>query len=253
MAKYNTRNKRSSTKPHDEQRIWIIKNVRGGYIKTSKDSRWTITMNIGDATRFHKDSARNMILNCLPKGQEENWIIVSAKEARNLTMDDVSAQQREIRQDRIINSAETTHNVDVYSIIPERFRDGSFDWVGHESEVSAIRKDLLEYRQILLKLEMQNHREEIDLRHMIELGKKPNVVEGYRLLMRYRDNLILRRKIKNDIMRCDAMLSDESCHQSGEVLEKLRSIDNQKYNPRALPDLFKDEDFINRKGEDQND
>ena len=119
-------------------------------------------MNIGDATRFHKDSARNMILNCLPKGQEENWIIVSAKEARNLTMDDVSVQQREIRQDRIINSAETTHNVDVYSIIPERFRDGSFDWVGHESEVSAIRKDLLE------RLKIEARKENRSLNNYVE-------------------------------------------------------------------------------------
>ena len=204
-------------------------------------------MNLSDATRFHKDRAKNIILNCLPKGQEENWIVVAATEAKSLTMDDISVQQREIKQDRIINSAETTQNSDVYSIIPERFRDGTFDWVAHECEANSMKKDLLEYRQVLVKLETQNYREELDLRHMIELGKKPNVVEGYRLLMRYRESLILRRRIKNDIMRCDAMLLGEEAHESGEVLEKLRSIDNQKYNPRALPDLFKDEDFINRK------
>ena len=249
MAKYNRRTKHSSSKPHDEQRVWIVKNVHGGYFKASKDSRWTITMNLSDATRFHKDRATNIILNCLPKGQEENWIVVNVAEAKNLTMSDITLQQREIKQDRVINSAETTQNPDVYSIIPERFRDGTFDWVAHEREANSIKRDLLEYRQVLVKLEMQNYREELDLRHMIELGKKPNVVEGYRLLMRYRESLILRRRIKDDIMRCDAMLLGEEEHESGEVLEKLRKIDNQRYNPRALPDLFKDEDFVNRKEE----
>lgn len=250
MAKYNTRSKHSSSKSQsEEQRVWVIKNIHGGYFKSSKDSRWTITMKLSDATRFQKERAKNVILNCLPKGHENDWIVVNVVDAKNLTMDDISASRQELNQDRIIASAETTRNVDVYSIIPERFRDGSFDWVAHESEATSIKKDLLEYRQVLVKLEVQNYREEVDLRHMIELGRKPNVVEGYRLLMRYRENLILRRKIKNDIMRCDAMLLGEDAHESGEVLEKLRHIDNQKYNPRALPDLFKDEDFVKRKEE----
>ena len=250
MAKFDHHNKASARDPSYNERKWILVNAKGGYYKASSDRRWTITSNPREATKFQRDKAQNIILNSLPKDQQGSWFVIPINKLESRTLEeaenDKKTQQKELTQDIVINSAETSKNSDLYTIIPERFRN-DFDWVGYEADRINLKRDLEEYYQVLRKLEMQNHREEIDLYHKIELGKKPNAVEGYKLLMRFRECLITRRKIKNDILRCEAMLMDESSHQSGEVLRKLDSIDNQRYKPRALNDLFDDEDFTKRK------
>lgn len=251
MAKYNNHTKSISRDPTANDPVWVLSNIHGGYYRTSpRDSKWTITMDPRAATRFRKQSAKNIIANCLPKEQAKNWIVINeSKLNERLTLADVWEQTKETEQDLAISSTETSKNETIKEYIPERFRDGTFDWTAYEQDRLAMKRDVLEYRQILLKLEVQNHREEIDLRHKIELGKRPNVVDGYRLLMRYRDNLTLRRRIKNDLLRCEIMLLGDDLHECGEALSRLQAVDNQKYNPRALQDLFEDEDFIKRKDE----
>ena len=251
MGKIDHHTKAIARDSSGEERKWILANVRGGYYKTSPTSRWTITANPRDATRFTKEKAQNILTNSLPKDQAKNWIVILASKANKLTLDTVIDEQKQATQDIVISSAETSNNADLYTIIPERFRNGSFDWVAYEADRVNLRRDLQEYLQVLLKLEIQNHREEIDIRHKIELGKKPNVVEGYKLLMRYRENLVTRRRIKNDILRCQAMLENEDAHNSGEVLGKLDAIEKQRYNPRALKDLFDNESFVYKKDEEE--
>ena len=244
MGKYNHVSKKAQRDPGSEDRSWVLRHINGGYYKTSDNSRWVITTSIHDATKFTKEKANNILRYCISRDSASKWDILNI---HNLSMpvtlaDRYEREEREKEDSKI--AATPTISIEMDELIPERFRDGNFNWIKFATDLIDTRNDLIKYQSVLVKLEAKNHNEELDLRHKIELGRPGNVVEGYKLYKRLRETLITRRHIKNDMKRVEALLSAQDVFLSGEVVRTLNLIENQKYNPRALPELFEDEEDV---------
>lgn len=245
MGKYNHVSKHAQKDPGSEDRSWVLRNINGGYYKASEHSRWVITTNLRDATKFTKEKASNIIRYCMPKDAMSKWDVINLHtlSAGTLTLEDKIEREEKAKREAKIQSHKSS-DIDLNGLVPERFQDGTFNWLRYATDLVDVKNDLVKYQSALIRLEEKNHDEEMDLFHKIELGRAANVVEGYRLYKQLREVLITRRKIKNDLRRVEAMLSSQDLFLSGDVIRTLNQIENQKYNPRALPELFENEEGI---------
>lgn len=93
------------------------------------------------------------------------------------------------------------------------------------------KKDSLDELQSNLDLEQE------DLLHAIEV-KSVNVVDGYKLYKRLHDLRVERRKIKDDIKKIAQLNKVFESVDFPSLIAYLTMVDDQKYTPRKLTDLF---------------
>lgn len=220
---------------NNDDKVYVIKNIKGGYFKQNRNGRWSVEMKLNNATLFSESKARNIIANCIPKEQASDWAIIYSRYAKNTTLAD--------KEEMIKEAAESNMEYDkLKEQVPERFRDGyEFNWVEYMNEFNNILDDIKVYNKALIGLENYVHREYIDIRHKIELGKTMNASEGYNMYKRLREVLMERRKIKNDLMRTQAIV-EKLDKIPQDLIAKLYEVDTQHYTPRVLKDLFTEEE-----------
>ena len=84
----------------------------------------------------------------------------------------------------------------------------------------------------------------VDIQHSIEFYKY-NAAEGYKAYKMLRDKLIERREIKKQMQIITFMkskgITSDNLHA---VVDYIANLDNEKYCPRNMPELFKDEDIV---------
>ena len=84
----------------------------------------------------------------------------------------------------------------------------------------------------------------VDIQHSIEFYKY-NAAEGYKAYKMLRDKLIERREIKKQMQIITFMkskgITSDNLHA---VVDYIANLDNEKYTPRNMPELFKDEDIL---------
>ena len=84
----------------------------------------------------------------------------------------------------------------------------------------------------------------VDIQHSIEFYKY-NAAEGYKAYKMLRDKLIERREIKKQIQIITFMkskgITSDNLHA---VVDYIANLDNEKYTPRNMPELFKDKDIL---------
>ena len=84
----------------------------------------------------------------------------------------------------------------------------------------------------------------VDIQHSIEFYQY-NAAEGYKAYKMLNEKLLERREIKKQLhiitfMKSKGITSD-NLHA---VADYIANIDNEKYTPRNMPELFKDEDIL---------
>ena len=84
----------------------------------------------------------------------------------------------------------------------------------------------------------------VDIQHSIEFYKY-NAAEGYKAYKMLRDKLIERREIKKQMQIITFMkskgITSDNLHA---VVDYIANLDNAKYTPRNMPELFEDEDIL---------
>ena len=84
----------------------------------------------------------------------------------------------------------------------------------------------------------------VDIQHSIEFYQY-NAAEGYKAYKMLRDKLIERREIKKQMQIITFMkskgITSDNLHA---VVDYIANLDNEKYCPRNMPELFKDEDIV---------
>ena len=84
----------------------------------------------------------------------------------------------------------------------------------------------------------------VDIQHSIEFYQY-NAAEGYKAYKMLRDKLIERREIKKQMQIITFMkskgITSDNLHA---VVDYIANLDNEKYCPRNMPELFKDEDIL---------
>ncbi len=98
---------------------------------------------------------------------------------------------------------------------------------------------VLSKRKIYLELELAKiEREVTDIYHAMEFYNY-GVCNGFKMYKLMQERLIQRRKIKDEMIKIDYMLSGIFEELSAEqIIENIKGMDNRKYTPRVLKELF---------------
>ena len=214
---------------------YIIRKNDNQYIKTNFDGKRTLVTNIQLADRFDHDKAKSYIINNISSKERSKYKVV----------EDVNSQSLEFSKDDKEDTTNNSKNI-VYNnneIIEFIFNDENFNWLTVCEQFQTIVSQLPCYKQMLeekLKLvEAERH----DIDHRFEFpkknGKEFNAVELVNLAKLKRETERKRRKIKDELLLAgifeNSSLED---FRNNRVVGKVRGLQNRKYAPRVLNELF---------------
>lgn len=204
--------------------MFIIENRLGGYI-TNVNNKYSVTGNIKKASVFStKQKANNVRVN-LPKIiRKDDYIVkeLSPEVEDKMTDDkDYVITGHADRDDKVINK------------VKEMLQ-----------EISTCEEDLLvkedEYKTRLSEID----KELVDIDHWIEFYPV-SAYDGYRMTKMRKDRLMERRKIKDSLSEISIVRSING----NETLKNLKGIEDKKYKPRALTDIFREKEITKRRRE----
>lgn len=111
-------------------------------------------------------------------------------------------------------------------------------WLDRVANVNDLALDALN-RKEELKIELSTVDKELsDIYHYIEL-RNLNAAQGYKIYKMIRDRRIKRRAIKNELAVLSIILGKKiSDTTMDEIRKNIEGMDNRKYEPRVLSQLF---------------
>lgn len=202
--------------------MFILENRLGGYI-TNIDNRYTVTGNIKKATVFKTKIKANNVKNSLPKFIRRDPYYI-----KELSSEDEDAL---ISDEDYVVTGHTDRNDESVNRIKEMLQ-----------EITSREYDVLsneeKYRARLSEID----KELVDIDHWIELYPV-SAYDGYRMTKMRKDRLLERREIKDSL----AEISIIKSIKGGETLKNLNGIEEKKYKPRVLTDLFREKEIVKKR------
>lgn len=202
--------------------VYVLTDGQGNYIrKDNQTGKYVPVRSFKQAQRWDSQiKAHSILNNSLAKSIRNNYTIQLIGTENIIKKDDIS-KQREFCLCTINDG-----NVD--------------DWLEKVNTIMSIlsgsdtRKD-----ELTAKLS-QIDKEIVDIQHYIEFGKF-NCYQGWICFKMLQDTLQQRRKYKNEIAILNSIKQCKFDESSLEALSAaIVNIQNKRYRPRALPELFKE-------------
>ena len=111
-------------------------------------------------------------------------------------------------------------------------------------EISSFAEDL-KYKEEKYRARISEIDKELtDIDHWVEFYPV-SAYDGYRMTKMRKDRLIERRKIKDSLSEISIIRSIKG----GETLKSLKGIEDKKYTPRVLTDIFREKEIVKKRRE----
>ena len=189
------------------EELYLIQHCEGGYLCRTPEGRWDRVMHKEKATRLTHKKAENVIKNSISGVMRKYWTIVADETDENLNTKDKN---------------ETFH----------------FDWSSLAQTQQQLFGDMIRYKKELRENLSFVDREICDIQHYIE-NFSLDAAKGYKAYRMLRERLTHRRFIKEEIAKvCSFTHGDADSFASGEILNRITSINRCTYSPRILNELF---------------
>ena len=204
--------------------MFILENRLGGYI-TNVNNKFTVTGNIKRASVFATERKALNVKESLPRTIKRETYYV--RELSTETEDSMIGDEDYIVTGHIDRDDEYVNKVKKML-----------------QEISNCEEDLLlkeeEYKSRLSELD----KELVDIDHWIEFYPV-SAYDGYRMTKMRKDRLLERRKIKDSLSEISIIRSIKG----GETLKNLNGIEEKKYTPRALTNIFREKEIVKKRRE----
>jgi len=191
------------------------------YLHSDDSHKLMKTDSLGLAERYTYDAAQKVIKNYVPKFQRP-FLRVEPVDTDNINVDCKFSKETE----SIMLSKTIFDNMD-------------YDWKRVGSDMKDFITQLPQYKQNLQIKYKEIEEEQNDFLHYIE-DVKFDVFRGFKALLLIQDIRKRRRKIKDELLIAGIFLGATlEDYASGRCLARLNGLDNRKYRPRRLIELFK--------------
>ncbi len=196
---------------------FVLTNLaRDRYIYFDGNQRMAVTSSVNQAAIFLDSTKAYRVLdNQMPKNKRGSWYVVS-----------IQPPTKEEPKGNVRTELDPSDSEDV------------FDWDTVAGNITGSYRQILDYRDFLLKEQSKVELELCDIEHAIEFYSL-NASEGYKMYKLFHDCRVRRREIKNDLRRINAILGmTYEQIAAGSIEKAFEEVDAQIYRPRILPELF---------------
>lgn len=227
---------------------YMLTNGKGYYI--SKDKFNGKFVSIGNKRWGCKwieyNRIENVLRNSLSKNLRDNFYIIEVEMNNDELKDAVDyIVSGKVNKDKYIsdNNDSTYKNLNIDKIkqeISTPIRENELDKIKKDVNLfSDTLKDLRKRKQELLDLQSEVDKEISDIYHYIELNNL-NAYQGWLMYKMLQYRLKRRRVIKDELSIIKHLVKCNIDTQSlSEIQDMIKNMDNRKYTPRVLSDLFK--------------
>ena len=189
---------------------WIMRNRNGKYVPTSCEAL---------ADTFSNKAANNLYNNSLPKALKSIFYIQK--------IDTPPDNVKQITQSEVENNTEKV-------MVAENIQK----WIDKITDLNGLATDALHRKEELCEELSFVDRELSDINHYIEFCNL-NAAQGYKAYKMIKDRRIIRRSIKNELDVLNIILGKKISETATDEIHKaITGMDNRKYEPRVLNELF---------------
>lgn len=189
---------------------FIQKDRRGKFVPTSCEALADI---------FSKKQAETIYQNQIPKTLRSTFYV-----------DKYDIPPNHVKQ---VTSKDLLHNTEK-AVDAENIRK----WLDKLSDLNGLEIDALQRKEELIRELSQIDKELTDVNHYIEFCNL-NAAQGYKAYKMIKERRIKRRSIKNELNVIGVILGNKISEiANGEVQKCIIGMDNRKYEPRVLKELF---------------
>ena len=213
---------------------WLITNGKT-YLNRNSKGVITATANINHAAKF------------TDRKQAETFLVNVPKSFKNLGYFCVLTEFRGAKS--TTQSADETQEGAEMQAMPKSIRGLTIDddilngaaFLDHVKEYQSFVSRAVNQRASLVEALDRVDAELLDIEHAIEFSQC-NAPQGYRFYRLMRDTRRRRRQYKDAIRRIDILLEDGRQENvlAPSLVPALKGLENRKYLPRALPELFQE-------------
>ena len=189
---------------------WIMRDRNGKYVPTSCEVL---------ADVYNNKQANSIFQNSLPKALKSCFHLQKIDKPPELV--------KQITQEEVKENTET----------PSRSENIQY-WVDKVSDLNGLASEALHRKDILLNQLSKVDQELSDINHYIEFCNL-NAAQGYKAYKMIKDRRIIRRSIKNELDVLNIILGKKISETATDEIHKaITGMDNRKYEPRVLNELF---------------
>lgn len=194
---------------------YVIK-IGKKYIGLDNNGKYTETSNINHAFKGERQRLNNIVNNSISPSKRHQCRVVLVNSVQITSAKCNSFEKEELHTESLFDSAmEDLKKIDIITKKHDALAQ----------KLSTIDKEIC------------------DIQHYIEFNQF-NAADGYKAYKLLNTKLKERRSVKNDFYKFQ-MLSDSKVSDifDGTLDEKLKNINNQKYAPRVLKELFEKDNY----------
>lgn len=189
---------------------WIMRDKHGRYVPTSCEAL---------ADVYSNKQANSIFQNSLSKALKSCFHLQKIDKPPELV--------KQITQKEVKENTET----------PSRSENIQY-WVDKISDLNGLASEALHRKDILLNQLSKVDQELSDINHYIEFCNL-NASQGYKAYKMIKDRRIIRRSIKNELDVLNIILGKKISETATDEIHKaITGMDNRKYEPRVLNELF---------------
>ena len=189
---------------------WITKNRNGKYVPTTCEAL---------ADTFGNKEANSVYNNNLSKALKSCFRVMKVDKPPELV--------KQITQEKVNENTETPSNSENIQY-----------WIDKVSDLNGLASEALHRKDDLLSQLSKVDQELSDIDHYIEFVNL-NAAQGYKAYKMIKDRRIIRRSIKNELDILNIILGKKISETAKDEIQKAVSgMDNRKYEPRVLNELF---------------
>ena len=189
---------------------WIMRDRKGKYVPTSCEVL---------ADVYSNKQANSIFQNSLSKALKSCFHLQKIDKPPELV--------KQITQEEVKENTET----------PSRSENIQY-WVDKVSDLNGLASEALHRKDSLLNQLSKVDQELSDINHYIEFCNL-NAAQGYKAYKMIKDRRIIRRSIKNELDVLNIILSKKISETATDEIHKaITGMDNRKYEPRVLNELF---------------
>ena len=189
---------------------WIVRDRHGKYVPTSCEAL---------ADVYSNKQANSIFQNQLSKALKSCFHVEKTDKPPELI--------KQITQEKVNENTETPSNSENIQY-----------WIDKVSDLNGLASEALHRKDDLLSQLSKVDQELSDIDHYIEFVNL-NAAQGYKAYKMIKDRRIIRRSIKNELDILNIILGKKISETAKDEIQKAVSgMDNRKYEPRVLNELF---------------
>ena len=188
------------------------------YIKKDKRGQYVPTTCAAWAESFSKDKAENVLNNQISKGLRKRYHVELYESdppgIKCVTQTDIEKAEKVMGAENITR------------------------WLDRIRDLNGLAQEALQRKDQLSEQLSNVDKQLSDIEHYIEFSTL-NAYQGYQAAKMIKDKRIIRRGIKNKLFVLNIILGKKISETAEEeILRCVEGLDNRKYSPRVLGDMF---------------